>query len=66
MKICFVSIIFYFFCYTSSYAYIDPGSGSFIIQAILAFLAAIVSTASFYWSKIKFFIKKKFKKKEDL
>ena len=65
MKICFISTVIYFFSLTNSYAYIDPGSGSIILQAILAFIAAIVSTASFYWNKIKFFLKNKFKKKDE-
>ena len=44
-------------------AYLDPGSGSIILQAILGFIAAAVATLSFYWNKFKLFIKKIFKKK---
>ncbi|MDC0417180.1 hypothetical protein OAL74_01885 [Candidatus Pelagibacter sp.] len=43
-------------------AYIDPGSGSIILQALLGALAAAGATISIYWNKIKnFFKKKKFK-----
>ena len=64
MKILFFSISLYLLSISGSYAYIDPGTGSIILQAILAFIAAIAATASFYWNKIKFFIKNKFKKKD--
>jgi hypothetical protein len=34
-------------------AYLDPGAGSFMIQALVAALAGIIVTARIYWSKIK-------------
>tara|TARA_B100001059_G_C17656424_1_gene487213 strand:- start:158 stop:361 length:204 start_codon:yes stop_codon:yes gene_type:complete len=64
MKILLVSSVAYFFGMTASYAYIDPGTGSIILQAILAFIASVFTVASFYWNKIKLFLKSKFKKKE--
>ena len=63
MKIALISTVVYFFSMTGSYAYIDPGTGSIILQAILAFIASVFAVASFYWNKIKLFIKSKFKKK---
>ena len=49
-----------------AYAYLDPGTGNIIIQAILAFIAATITTLSFYWTKFKIFLSKLFKKnKED-
>ena len=47
---------------TPAYAYLDPGSGSRILQAILGFIAATVATMSFYWNKVKLFLRKFFKK----
>ena len=47
---------------TNAFAYLDPGTGSIILQAILGFIASIVVGASFYWHKFKLFIKKIFKK----
>jgi len=38
-------------------AYIDPGSGSIILQALLGVLAAVGTSVSIYWNKIKNFIK---------
>ena len=34
-------------------AYIDPGTGSFLIQALIAALAGIGITGRLYWTKIK-------------
>ncbi len=34
-------------------AYLDPGSGSFMIQALIAALAGIGVTCRLYWTKIK-------------
>ena len=36
-------------------AYLDPGAGSFMIQAVVAALAGIAVTIRAYWSKIKAF-----------
>ena len=45
-----------------AYAYLDPGTGSIILQAILGFIAASLATLSFYWNKVKLFLNKLFKK----
>ena len=47
---------------TNAYAYLDPGTGSIILQAILGFIAASLATLSFYWGKVKLFLNKIFKK----
>lgn len=54
-----ISIIFY--C-TKAYAYLDPGTGSFILQAIIGFLAALSAGFLYYWTKLKNFFLKFFKK----
>tara|TARA_B110000008_G_C16638293_1_gene431499 strand:+ start:250 stop:450 length:201 start_codon:yes stop_codon:yes gene_type:complete len=40
------------------FAYLDPGLGSLFIQAILGGLAAIITTATIYWYKLKKFFQK--------
>ena len=40
------NIIAIFLIVTNAYAYLDPGTGSFILQAIIGFLAAL--SAGFY------------------
>tara|TARA_B100001123_G_C14667473_1_gene772137 strand:+ start:72 stop:290 length:219 start_codon:yes stop_codon:yes gene_type:complete len=46
-----------------SYAYLDPGTGSIILQAIIGFIAASIATVSVYWTKFKSIISKIFNKK---
>ena len=38
-----------------AYGYIDPGTGSLIIQSIIGAIAAIGVTMKLYWHKIKVF-----------
>jgi len=42
-----------------AYGYLDPGTGSYIIQVILAALLGIAVGVRVYWAKIKNFFKKK-------
>ena len=61
----FILIIISYISMTSyAFAYIDPGAGSVIIQAILGFLAAIFAYITFFWNKIKSMFSKIFKKNE--
>ena len=47
---------------TEAHSYIDPGTGSIILQAIIGGIAALGFTIKLYWYKIKSFFKKKNKK----
>ena len=51
-----------FLIVTNAYAYLDPGTGSFILQAIIGFLAVISAGFLYYWTKVKNFFIKLFKK----
>ena len=54
-----------FFLITPAHAYLDPGTGSIILQAILGLIAAAFTTMSFYWGKIKLYFNKLFKKRPE-
>lgn len=55
------------FIFTSvSHAYLDPGTGSIIIQSIIAFFAAVGGIISLYWSKLTSIFKKKTKDKDKI
>ena len=41
---------------TLRYAYLDPGAGSFVIQALVAMLAGVAVTVKVYWQRIKVFL----------
>ena len=56
------------FSYTSpAYAYLDPGTGSMLLQGLIAGLAVFISVLSIYWQKVKsFFVKKELDTDTDL
>ena len=37
----------------SAYAYIDPGTGSMIVQAIIAALVAIGASVGIFWNRVR-------------
>ena len=65
MKFFLIIIIYFFSLITSSYAYLDPGSASIILQSILGAIAAVGATIGLYWKKIKNVFFKIFRKKKD-
>tara|TARA_X000000368_G_scaffold404532_1_gene380683 strand:- start:692 stop:895 length:204 start_codon:yes stop_codon:yes gene_type:complete len=60
-----LSIFIFFLSSVKAYAYLDPGTGSMIIQALLGVLAAIGAYITLYWRKFKNLINKIFQKKKD-
>lgn len=57
-----ILILTYLFCSMSNAnAYLDPGTGNIILQAILAFIAGAAATVSLWWMNLKIFIKKVFR-----
>ena len=59
MKKLYTIFFLYFGLTSNAYAYLDPGTGSVILSAIIAGIVAIKS----YWLTILYKIKKFFKKK---
>ena len=55
----FLFLIFGLISYTSPvYAYLDPGTGSILLQGLIGGLAVFMSLLSIYWQKVKaFFVK---------
>ena len=52
-----------FFCIIlstdSSHAYIDPGSGSMILQVLIASILGILTAVKIYWAQLKSFFSRK-------
>jgi len=48
----------------SGHAYLDPGSGSFIFQLLLAALVGAAFLIKVYWTKIKSFFGRIFRREE--
>jgi len=64
IKAILLTSVIYFLMHTHAYAYLDPGIGSVILQAIAAALAAGTTTTSHYWKKVKNLYIKIFQKKK--
>jgi|TARA_B110000971_G_scaffold189012_1_gene199092 O-antigen/teichoic acid export membrane protein len=54
-----------FFYNVNAYAYLDPGTGSIILQALAGAVAAISSFFYYYGKKVKDFFKKFKKNKKE-
>ena len=55
----FLCLIIGLISYTSpAYAYLDPGTGSMLLQGLIGGLAVIMSFLSIYWQKVKAFFGK--------
>ncbi len=68
MKKIFFIIGIYFLFPATAFAYLDPGTGSVILQYLIAGIAAAGTTLIYYWKKFKVFFTKKIlrKDKDDL
>jgi len=51
--------------YNYAFAYLDPGTGSIILQAIIGAIAAGLTFFTNFWLKVKNFFKRIFKKKDN-
>ena len=47
-----------------SHAYLDPGTGSYMLQILLGFLLAAIFVIKGFWSKIKIFFSKLYLKEK--
>jgi len=63
MKILILILCLWFIVTKPAYAYLDPGSASIILTAIMGSIAALGAATSLYWRKIKKLISKVFSRK---
>jgi len=61
-EILFVISLFYLISPQKLYAYLDPGTGSFIFQLIIAALLGGLFAIKIFWKRIKIFLKNLFSK----
>ena len=58
-KFFYITILIYFFSLLSNaYAYLDPGTGSIILTALISFFALMLLNIKIFIQKIKDFLKK--------
>lgn len=62
-KIFLTFLIYYFTAESNAYAYLDPASGSIVIQYIVAGLVTCMAFMKNFWVKFKYFFNKKIKSK---
>ena len=62
-KIFLTFSIYYFTAESNAYAYLDPASGSIVIQHIVAGLVACMAFMKNFWVKFKYFFNIKIKSK---
>ena len=58
-----LSILLSIGCTNSALAYIDPGTGTYILQLVVAGLLGAAVAAKIFWTRIKAFFVKVFSKK---
>ena len=56
-------IMFYLLFPQTALAYIDPGTGSYILQFVLAAFLGIAFTIKIFWTKVRIFVVNLFSKK---
>lgn len=58
LKILSLSVFAFFSSISSAHAYLDPGTGSSLLQMLIALLAVAGATIKIYWAKLKNFFGK--------
>ncbi len=53
VRICATAAVVLLASTVPSWAYLDPGTGSLLLQSAIAVIAATAATAGFYWSKTR-------------
>jgi hypothetical protein len=61
----FFAFFFVLVSLQNAYAYLDPGTGSYLLQILLASLLGAIFSIKIYWVKIKSFVRNMFGKKND-
>ena len=62
-KIFLTFLIYYFTAESNAYAYLDPATGSIVIQYIVAGLVTCIAFMKNFWVKFKYFFNKIIKSK---
>ena len=65
LNFAFLVVLPLFFFPTKANAYLDPGTGSYVLQLILAFVIGGLYNLMLYWKRIKAYFRRSASKKED-
>ena len=61
-KTVLLSCLLFFASTSPAHAYLDPGTGSILLQGLIAGITAAATAVTLYWRKIKDFFRKSDKK----
>jgi len=64
-KIMFISVMSCFVFYQDASAYLDPGTGSYVLQMLIAGLLGALFFIKLSWKRMKIFISNLFSKNKD-
>lgn len=64
MRLYILSAAFFAAFTLPAYAYLDPGTGSMILQGILGAIAVAGAVVSVYWTKLKLLVSSVFARKK--
>lgn len=59
-RVLVIFVLFYLLFPRAAYAYIDPGTGSFLLQMLIAALVGTALSVKVFWNKVKNLFKKLF------
>jgi|WetSurMetagenome_2_1015567.scaffolds.fasta_scaffold1682436_1 hypothetical protein len=54
-----IVVLFLFVIVSSAYSYVDPGTGSYLLQIIIGFALAGLYTLKHYWGRLRNWFKMK-------
>ena len=64
LKTSIVPVVFYITLPQTSHAYLDPGTGSIILQAVIGVAVGGLFAVGLFWSRVKTFFRNLFSKGE--
>jgi hypothetical protein len=65
LRICCLAVLFLLGFPSFAHAYLDPGTGSYVFQLLIAGLVGLLFALKVYWGKIKSFIAGVFSQHEE-
>lgn len=65
MAVLFVFFSFYLLSTKNAFSYIDPGTGSYVFQILIASVLGILTLTKIYWSRLKVFFVSVFTKQSN-
>jgi len=65
LAVILMSIFLVLIFVNQSYAYIDPGTGSMLVQAVLAAIAAVSVSIGIFWHQIRSFLNRLFNRNKN-